>query len=433
MLTCTSGYGVQGRSLLPRLAVLPEIDGRENIANFAWYGSQGGIHSIDSFRVYPAGVDPYGNDVIGAHTRHFDANVVISLIDVWVMKETAQKVAPALWLPWTPIDHTPIPDAVLESLRGAHMTLSYSRWGEKMLNDVGVPNVYIPHGVEPTVYNVNPNVDTVRSFKRQIMKCDGGFLSVMVAANKGFPDRKAFQVQLRAWADFAKDKPDARLYIHTERSPMYGGIDLDKLVVDLGIGDKVSFPDRYEYYLGLPPEYLAMVYNSADVLMANSMSEGFGIPIIEAQACGVPVITTDFSAMPELVRWGYTIAPADMVRTPMNAWQAWPDAIGITEALGELYAQWRVNRAWDTAQRLSTSAQIHAEYSWDSIVQNYWAPFISQIAEIAPPTRASQQVALPPPVASAPVQHKARAKRGNITAIKINDAPVPPVPEGARQ
>lgn len=373
-----TGYGVQGKSLLPRLADLPEFGGRQNIANFAWYGLQGGVHDVNGFRCYPAGNDPYGNDVIGLHTKDFGANVVISLIDVWVMKDTAQKIAPALWCPWLPIDHDPVPQAFLDSLKGAHKPITYAKWGHDMLKNAGVDNVYIPHGIEPDVYKVQPDIESVKRFKSEILKCDG-HLSVMVAANKGYPDRKAFQVQMRAWAQFAKDKPDARLYLHTEPTPMYGGLDLGALAVAVGIGDKVIFPNRYSYYRGLPPEFLSMVYNAADVLLANSMSEGFGIPIIEAQACGTPVITTNFSAMPELVRWGYKIDPADLFWSPMNAWQAFPNVNGIRDALNELYSHWEKNKAWTLAQRLKVSKQIHDEYSWDVIVNDHWKPFAAEL------------------------------------------------------
>lgn len=413
-----SGYGVQGRSLLPRLAELPEFGSRENIAQFAWYGLQGGVHHVDGFTVYPAGIDPYGNDVIDAHMKDFDANILVSLIDVWVMKNTAQKIAPALWCPWLPIDHDPVPQLFLESLQGAYMPLTYSKWGHDMLKEAGVDNTYIPHGIEPSVYNVNGNVTDVQNFKRHVLRCDG-HLSVMVAANKGYPDRKFFQGQLRAWGEFAKDKPNAKLYIHTEPTTMYGGVDLVKIAVDLGIADKIIFPDRYQYYKGLPAEFLAMVYNAADVLLANSMSEGFGIPLIEAQACGVPVITTNFSAMPELVRWGYKIDPADMIWTPMNAWQAWPDVHGIKDALDELYEQWHSNNdAWSLPQRLKVSQMIHDEFSWDSIVRDQWQPFITKIAEVAPPTKHFLQ--------EAPVETKAieRPKRTGRVSLVTPNQPV---------
>jgi glycosyltransferase involved in cell wall biosynthesis len=381
-----SGYGIQSKSLLPRLAVLPEFGGRDNIGIFAWYGLSGGLHNVAGFQCYPAGNDPYGNDVIGQHTKHFGANVVVSLIDVWVMHQTAQKIAPALWLSWLPIDHDPVPQRVLDSLQGCHLPLTYAKWGRDMLTKAGVPNHYIPHGVEPTIYRVDPDRERIRALKRSITQIEDSHLSVMVAANKGFPDRKWFQGQLRAWAAFAKDKPNARLYIHSEPTPMYGGIEFNALVQHLGIAGRVIFPNRYENYLGLPAERLADIYNAADVLLSCSMSEGFGIPIVEAQACGTPVVVTDFSAMPELVRFGHTVQVLDYVWTPMNAYQAWPDVNDMTDKLNRLYELWDVSgRDWPIAKRIATQDAIHAEYDWDSIVRDQWRPLISRIAEEAPP------------------------------------------------
>lgn len=89
-----SGYGIQGKSLLPRLAELPEFGGKDAVAMFAWWGLDGGIHNVDGIRIYPKFDDPYGNDVIGAHTQHFGANVVSTLIDIWVLRNM-QQVAPA--------------------------------------------------------------------------------------------------------------------------------------------------------------------------------------------------------------------------------------------------------------------------------------------------------------------------------------------------
>lgn len=389
-----SGYGVQGRSLLPRLAELPEFGGREAIAQFAWYGLVGGVHDVDGFRVYPAGTDAYGNDIIDSHTKDFRANIVISLIDVWVMHQTAQKVAPALWLPWLPIDHDPVPQRVLDSLNGAFRPLTYSKWGSERLAAAGVENTYIPHGIEPQIYRIHPNPEAIAQFKREMLRAEG-HLTVMVAANKGYPDRKAFQVQLRAWAEFAKDKPTAKLYIHTEPTSMYGGLDLPALTGALGIDGKVLFPDRYQYYKGLPAEFMGFIYNAADVLLGASMSEGFGIPLIEAQACGTPVIVTDFSAMPELVRWGAGVPPADMIWTPMNSWQAWPDVRGITDALNALYDEWDDNGGKPEDRRKMAQDAIHGEFSWDTIVANQWAPFITEIAPFAPPLEATRPTVKP--------------------------------------
>lgn len=405
----SSGYGVQGKSLLPRLAELPEFGGRQNIAQFAWYGLQGGMHNVEGFQVYPAGADPYGNDIVDSHMRDFGANLLISLIDVWVMKQTAEKIAPAIWCPWLPIDHDPVPEAFLASLQGAHLPLTYSKWGQQKLREAGIENTYIPHGIESSIYRVDPNVDNVKAFKQQALRTTG-HLTVMVSANKGYPDRKAFQVQFRAWAEFAKDKPDARLYVHTEPTPMYGGLDLVKLAQACGIADKVMFPDRYQYYKGLPAEFLAMIYNAADAFMGNSMSEGFGIPIIEAQACGAPVVVTNFSSMPELVRWGFKVEPADMFWSPMNAWQSFPSKDGIVEALESLHATWHdQGDAWTMSQRLRTSKAIHNEFSWDTIVRDQWAPVMAKLANEAPSLRGHVEV---------PTPKKQTKKRGRVAKLE---------------
>lgn len=49
----------------------------------------------------------------------------------------------------------------------------------------------------------------------------------------------------------------------------------------------------------LPPEEMPLLYSSAKVLLYPSFYEGFGLPIIEAMACGTPVITSNVSSMPE--------------------------------------------------------------------------------------------------------------------------------------
>lgn len=59
--------------------------------------------------------------------------------------------------------------------------------------------------------------------------------------------------------------------------------------------------DSHIRYLGQPSNSdLITIYNAADVLVAPSTHEGFGLTILEAMACGTPVITSNLSAMPEV-------------------------------------------------------------------------------------------------------------------------------------
>jgi len=62
----------------------------------------------------------------------------------------------------------------------------------------------------------------------------------------------------------------------------------------LGLGDRVEF-------LGFKSdEELRLLYNQAAAFVFPSVSEGFGIPILEAMACGCPVVTSNISSMPEV-------------------------------------------------------------------------------------------------------------------------------------
>jgi glycosyltransferase involved in cell wall biosynthesis len=55
-------------------------------------------------------------------------------------------------------------------------------------------------------------------------------------------------------------------------------------------------------YLGRPDRSILIeLYNAADVLVFPSLFEGFGMPLLEAMACGTPVVTSNVSAMPEVV------------------------------------------------------------------------------------------------------------------------------------
>ena len=371
-----SGYGTQGKSLLPRLAELEIVGGRENVAMFAWYGLQGGVHQVEGFTVYPAGADAYGNDIIGAHAKNFQADVVITLIDAWVLENIQEKINPAIYVPWFPVDHSPVPKKVLKGIADSNFPVTYSKHGLNSCKEAGREVDYIPHGIETNTFYVVEDREIVENFKRNVLQTED-FLAVMVAANKGYPDRKGFQQQLRAFSKYVHEhNPKAKVYIHAEPTTQYGGIDLVSLIETLDLQNNVVMPDRYANFVGIPSEHLNMIYNAADCLLGATMGEGFGIPIIESQSAGTRVIVSDFTSMPELVRKGHIVEPRDIFYTPMNSYQCIPDWEGVHESIVAI-----AKTPFSVEEQIELQNQIHAEFSWDIIVKEQWEPFLNKLSK----------------------------------------------------
>lgn len=106
--------------------------------------------------------------------------------------------------------------------------------------------------------------------------------------------RKNYPTLIRA---FARARQEARLphaLVIVGRKgwvyePIFAAVD------DLRLHDEVLFPGF------VPDEELPALYNAADVLVTPSFYEGFGLPALEAMACGTPVIVSDVSSLPEVV------------------------------------------------------------------------------------------------------------------------------------
>ena len=368
----TTGYGVQGKHLVPRLKAL----GHE-IAYFAYYGLQGGALNLDGTPILPMGHRAWGEDILPAHMKSFKADLHISLMDVWVTEHYGNmaKQFGWTWLPWTPIDQSPVPNLVLERLEGAHTVLPYAKFGEKNLRAAGVQNVsYVPHGVDVDTFTPGDKAEA----RRRLGLPGDKFIVGMVAANKGYPSRKCFPEQLLAFAQFKKRHPDAMMYIHTLRTPEHGGIDFDALLKRVGLDDgSVMFADQYRYILGYPEPAMADLYRAFDFLSLTSMGEGFGIPLIEAQACGTPVVTSDNTAMTELCFGGRLVTEQYPFWTPLGAWAMIPDHRAVAEAYEQM-----CDALHDPEQemQLAQAARMGAlDYSWDNVVAQFWNPLLELV------------------------------------------------------
>jgi glycosyltransferase involved in cell wall biosynthesis len=99
---------------------------------------------------------------------------------------------------------------------------------------------------------------------------------------------------LRAWAQCREDFGDRQLVVVGHGRDKDYTAELHALAAELGIAQDVVFAG------GVPHAQTASFYRAADVFVYPSFNETFGLPILEAMACGCPVVTSDLSSMPEV-------------------------------------------------------------------------------------------------------------------------------------
>ncbi len=105
--------------------------------------------------------------------------------------------------------------------------------------------------------------------------------------------RKNIVRMLHAFDAFRREARDpVQLVLAGRRTPMSEGI--DEAIASLGLKDHVV---EIGY---APDEDMPMLYSAAHAFLFPTLWEGFGIPVIEAMACGTPVITSNLSSLPEV-------------------------------------------------------------------------------------------------------------------------------------
>lgn len=336
----------------------------------AFYGIQGAPMNWDGIKVLPGSTtgDAYGTGILLEHFRHERADLVITLMDVWVLEPTLLAQMPVAH--WLPVDCDPLSvlDGISLSKSGA-VPIAMSRFGESRIAAKGFAPQFVPHGLHPSYCGELPSRDEAR----KVFQTGDRFTIGMNAANKD-AFRKGMAEQMWAFARLHRKYPDTLLLIHGMVMEQ-GALDLNALAQNLGIGEAVRYVDQYAYLTGqIPVEHLVAWYRALDLYSGCSLGEGFGIPLIEAAACGVPVVATDASAMTENAGSGWVVPGEPFWNPTHQAFWTKPYVGDIYKAYETAYKRERVYEA-----KKAKARDFAMRFEPDYVTNEHWKPVLDHL------------------------------------------------------
>jgi len=212
--------------------------------------------------------------------------------------------------------------------------------------------------------------------------------------------RKLFPDLLEAFSKYLSFTGDKDTYLYCHTSYPDNGWDLPQLMMKYGISSRVLFTYSCEecssltigkfsdtvkqcrsckkyaakpcsVSSGATTEELAKIFNLLDLYIQCANSEGMGISQMEAAACAVPIMSTDYSAMESIVRKlnGYPIpVKTKVLELETGCYRAIPD-------IDEIVSYWKMFFGLSGEDRLEAGRKARSAYeanfNWDEVVKKW--------------------------------------------------------------
>jgi len=347
--TAKTGYGTQTYEVCSRLLKEHFVVCIGQVGEPIVWGGRQEVETPNGKLKVVSLADPISvRDLInGAYVPEFNLDVLLGFMDAFGLEYLNDCNRPAVF--WIPIDG-PFTDKWRNLVRNGYRVLAYSQYGHRELAKWLPPSRigYIPHMIDVKVFR--PFTEEDRALARLELEEKHGiprdvFLGVHVGANIG--PRKNLPLLMWAWKRFVERHLDDRpqLYIYTNAYGYPRGYDLISWRIMLDMEKNIHFPFENPIIKPVSPEELAKLYGAADLYVSLSCAEGFGLPLLEAEACGRPCLVPRNSAQVELVEgcgWLCGNIPEDAYYTvpeyvPMLTKYPAPDVNDFLRNLEEAY------------------------------------------------------------------------------------------------
>lgn len=425
-----TGYSVYGRELLNRLYDTNKYE----IAEHAAYCQPGDPRLFECrWKVYPnvppnnvpqsemdnylsTPTNQFGQYLFNDVCLDFEPDIVLNICDPWqhefIFTSPYRNLYKLAVMPT--VDSKNISPSWIAMYQNADNIATYSKFGKQILEQESNYSIKVSDIIRPGFDKENFSPVENRIQLRKDLNLPIPYNSIIVGTVMRNQKRKLFDdlfLSLRKYLDIYNEK-DVYLYCHTSYPDM--GFNIPKLLKEHRVANRVLFTyvctncrnilpsffsdiERHCPYchgkmvlpktqVGATNKQLGQIYNLMDVYAQYSISEGFGIPQVEAAACGTKVMSTDFSAMEDVVRVvGGQPIPIERYfkEVETNFIRAYPNNTIFVELLHDFLSSYR--KAEDFSDSRTSYSQnqmlnIMSYYeNWDSVAKK-WESIIDNLS-----------------------------------------------------
>lgn len=244
---------------------------------------------------------PYLVDLTGVRLFHATFNILpaglrmatlTTIHDVMWLTNPELCRTPGVWgLVETAFYQNGIQRALHRSTRLIAVSNSTLRAIEELDSDAGRRTHVIHHGIDPSFTPVQTAADAI-AVERARSKYAPGAVQTVLAVGQNVP-YKNHPGLVKAFISAFRDEPSTHLILIQRLGPRAD--ELRQLARAAGAGDRVHVQST------VPLHDLIALYQGALCLCQPSFSEGWGMPVGEALACGCPVVASDRPPLPEVL------------------------------------------------------------------------------------------------------------------------------------
>lgn len=355
-----TGFGVASGNIISRLSRDTEIDavGAQYVKAPIF---EHGYKLLPTITI--GSISDFNFRAVALYSGLNDYDAIVSFFDVWMVQNYPSIPTLKNWIGYFPIDGNYLSESMLKTIDAMTIPVTYSKFAQDECTKFGKDVELIYHGVDQNVFKPIAGI-----------RDESKFTALMVCRNQS---RKNIPSMLRIWRQFVKDKKDARLILNM--APLdTNGHDLNDLIAHkYGISDSVFLVKGLKSASELAGvDSLVATYNSADLHVLTTSGEGFGLPILESMACGVPNLVTDYSSCTEFVKGRGLLAKISGTHDGQHGIErALVDEEDFLENL-----QWAYDNRQDLANMGRKSLEFARSMSWEKTIPK-WKKIISEVAE----------------------------------------------------